>query len=384
MVITFFSNYLNHHQLPLCREFLAMDDVEFNFVATTPISKKRLEMGYADMNAEPFVIRAYETEGHKEALRLARESDIIIHGNSRLDYEKETINSGKPFFRYYERLFKNYKFYKLGYVAFNHWKRHGGSKNRKAHMLCASAFTAIDVARIGAYKGRCYRWGYFPEVREYEDIERLVDGKKKATLLWAGRMIDWKHPEDPISVAERLKAEGYDFTLNMIGTGNMEEQLRELVNSKNLNDRVNILGSMPPEKVREYMENSQVFLFTSDKQEGWGAVLNESMNSGCAVVASHAIGSVPFLLQDKENGLIYRSEDVDDLYSKVKYLLDNPEDARRMGIAAYNTLTEQWNAKNAAERFIKLAEAVLSGEDTPDLFPDGVCSKAPILKNNWY
>ena len=49
------------------------------------------------------------------------------------------------------------------------------------------------------------------------------------------------------------------------------------------------------------MEKSEIFLFTSDKGEGWGAVLNESMNSACAVVASHAIGSVPFLLKDGEN-----------------------------------------------------------------------------------
>ena len=108
------------------------------------------------------------------------------------------------------------------------------------------------------------------------------------------------------------------------------------------------------------------------------------MNSGCAVVASHAIGSVPFLLRDKENGLIYKDRDVDDLYNKVKYLLDNTSEQKRMGIAAYLTLAQQWNAENAAKRFVELSKAIIAGEDGADLFPDGVCSKAPIMKNNWY
>lgn len=51
---------------------------------------------------------------------------------------------------------------------------------------------------------------------------------------------------------------------------------------------------MKASEVRSYMEKADIYLFTSDFNEGWGAVLNESMNSGCAVVASHAIGSVPF------------------------------------------------------------------------------------------
>ena len=37
-------------------------------------------------------------------------------------------------------------------------------------------------------------------------------------------------------------------------------------------------------------------------QEGWGAVVNEAMNSGCAVVADHMIGAAPWLIRQGENG----------------------------------------------------------------------------------
>lgn len=127
-----------------------------------------------------------------------------------------------------------------------------------------------------------------------------------------------------------------------------------------------------------------IYLFTSDRNEGWGAVLNESMKSGCAVVASHAIGAVPYLMKHRQNGLIYKSGDVDGLYKKVKYLLDNPGEQERLGCAAYETITGLWNEEVAAQRLVILSEHLLSGEKHPDLFEDGPCSRAVIVKDEWF
>ena len=132
------------------------------------------------------------------------------------------------------------------------------------------------------------------------------------------------------------------------------------------------------------MEQSEIFLFTSDFNEGWGAVLNESMNSACAVVASHAIGSVPFLINDGENGFIYKNGDEDDLFNKVKILLDNPEKRKEISLKAYKTMTETWNAEIAVQRFLLLSKKLLDGESVNNLFTDGVCNSAIRYKNNWY
>jgi glycosyltransferase involved in cell wall biosynthesis len=144
-----------------------------------------------------------------------------------------------------------------------------------------------------------------------------------------------------------------------------------------------MLGSMPPEAVRDHMEAANIFLFTSDFNEGWGAVLNESMNSACAVVASHAIGSVPFLLEEGKNGYIYRNGDMDSLYGRVVTLIEQPELREQMGKEAYRTLAELWNADVAAERFLALAQTLLDSK-SPNLFEEGPCSRARILKNWWY
>ena len=107
------------------------------------------------------------------------------------------------------------------------------------------------------------------------------------------------------------------------------------------------------------------------------------MNSGCAVVASHAIGSVPYLMQDGENGLIYQNGDQNQLNWKVLWLLEHPEDRERLGRAACRTMEEQWNAEVAAERFLKLVEHIRSGNPGSP-YESGPCSMAEILKNDWY
>jgi glycosyltransferase involved in cell wall biosynthesis len=214
-------------------------------------------------------------------------------------------------------------------------------------------------------------------VKEH-DLEKLMKMKRHIVpkILWAGRFLDWKHPDDAIKVASMLKTSGYSFQIEIIGTGNMKDTLEKLIEEYDLSDHVKLLGSMSPEQVREHMESANIYLFTSDFNEGWGAVLNESMNSGCAVVASHAIGSVPFLLENKKNGLIYKSGDIQQLYECVTMLLNDREYSERLSVEAYNTLKQTWNAKNASNRLIKLSESLLSGKKIE--YEDGPCSRAEV------
>ncbi|MDY6367559.1 MAG: glycosyltransferase, partial [Clostridia bacterium] len=224
---------------------------------------------------------------------------------------------------------------------------------------------------IGCYKNKAYKWGYFPKVKKYEDIDTLVDGKTKNSFLFVGRFIDWKRPELAVKIAKKLKEDGYDFTLDMIGIGDREAKTKCLIRKSGLDARVRLLGSMSPEKVREHMEKAEIFLFTSNKQEGWGAVLNESMNSACAVVASGEIGSVPYLIEDGKTGFTFKSKK--DLYKKVKYLLDNPEKRKAIGLNAYKTMAETWNAETAADRLLTLIQNLKEDKDTE--YNSGPCSK---------
>ena len=384
MKIALFSNYLSPHQTAFSEELLKVTNGEFRFIACERFDHERKSFGYSDINSLDFVIRAYEDEEQlAEAKRWCMESDIIICGSCWRKFIDMRRKSGRPFFKYSERLYKvKVDYHKLPLRTVKHFIKNRPSKNE--YMLCASAFAASDYAKTLEYRGKCYKWGYFTEQEEYENVDELIDKKRKNSILWAGRFIAFKHPEVAVEIAERLKGDGYEFEMNLIGSGILAEKIKELIEARGLADSVHMLGSMSPESVRQRMEESEIFLFTSDRNEGWGAVLNESMNSSCAVVASHAIGAVPFLINDRENGFIYKDGDIDSLYKKVKYLLDNSDKRKQLSKAAYQTITTEWNAANAAEKFMHICEGVLAGKKKFFPFEDGVCSKAKKLKDGWY
>lgn len=378
MKITFYSNFMNHHQLPFCEQMYKQLGDDFKFIATEPVPKERLELGYQDMNKlYPFIITTYDDiKNEKKAMSLSIDSDVIITGSAPEIYTANRMKYNKITFRYSERIFKTGKWRILDpRVICNLLKNHTRYRNKKLYMLCASAYTSSDFSLVKAYRGKTYKWGYFPEFINY-DIDNLILNKKadKIRLLWCGRFLEWKHPEKAIYIAKKLRDSGYKFEMNIIGTGIMKNTIEKLVYEEDLNKFVNILGPMNPENVRKYMETSNIFLFTSDYNEGWGAVLNEAMNSGCAVVASNAIGSVPFLIEHGKNGMIYRNNKNADLWKNVKYLMDNAELIDKLGKEAYRTLKHTWNSKVAVKRFLKISEALL--EENSLEFEDGPCSHA--------
>lgn len=383
-MLTLYSNFINHHQIPLANEFVRLLGDDFRFIATKPIPQERLDMGYRDENKKyPFIVTTYDSnKGADTAKILATDSDIVIVGSAPDRIMDIRLPTGKLTFHSSERYFKKgmslRNLPRIIGSSLKHIKKYERYKNY--YYLCMSAYTAADVNIFSNYKNRTFKWGYFTEAKEYNIDELFAEKRKNVmpSILWAGRLIRWKHPDASILIAEKLKCAGIPFSLKIIGNGEMEGILHKMIVERNLEDCVYILGAMPPEKVREHMEQADIFLFTSDYNEGWGAVLNESMNSACAVVASHAIGSVPFLIKHMNNGIIYRNGDIDGLYKNVKWLLEDCKLREELGKQAYVTIKETWSPKVAAERFLVLCNALEKGEESP--FDDGPCSLAFAIK----
>ena len=383
MNIVFVSNYYNHHKSALSAALSKETGGQFVFIQTMTMEHERVNMGWGTDLPE-YVINSYtDKKNYNKCIQLINDADVVITGSAPEKMIRKRIRDNKLTFRYSERIYKNRL--KLLQLPLRFIKYHWNNAfSTNTYMLCASAYAAGDYAKTGNFINKTYKWGYFPEVKRYDDIGQLLASKKRASILWAGRLIELKHPDASIEIARRLKEEGYSFSLNIIGNGILEEKLKKMIENYNLCGCVNMLGAMKPEQVREYMEKSEIFLFTSDRNEGWGAVLNESMNSACVVVASHTIGSVPFLIEDGKNGFIYKSGDLDSLYTAVKWLLEHHDEGKTISERAYNTLLSEWNAENAARKFVFLAKQIINSEKKQNVFVNGICSKAEKMKDNWF
>lgn len=380
MKVIFISNFLTHHQVPFCLEMQKKLGDDFKFVSTVKIFQWRLDMGFEDLDKKyDFVVRAYENdEMYKKAQKLATESDVAIIGSTVDDLIVERLKQDKLTFRYRSRVF----IFPDGFwkTIFNKEKlklfydRHiKFRKNKNLYMLCANAYGAKDFERLGLYKNKTYEWGYFLETNNY-DIEKLLtekQQKKKVEIIWVARFIKWKHPEVVIKLAKELRKENVEFKIKMLGTGKLIEKIKREVTKNDLSGQIEIVGQVPSSKVKDYMEEADIFIGTSDSQEGWGVVVNEAMNAGCAIVANRRMGSVPILIKDGENGYTY--DKYPELKEKVEYLIKNAEARSKLGKNAYLYITQKWTSTIAANNLIKLFESILYGKEFD--VKDGPASK---------
>lgn len=385
--IVFISNALDHIQMPLCDAFYEQTRGQFFYVATAQASAIRQKITDEDINdSRNYVLCTYRSESEKKrALEEILSADAAILGSAPEMYIAQRIKQDKLTFRYAERLYKTpfspKNFARRLVSAMLH---HGKYRKKEVYMLCAGAYAAYDHSLMRNYINKCFTWGYFPAFIK-EDIDRLLADKaenNKLEILWVGRFISLKHPEHVIELGKYLKRKNISFHISMAGYGELLEEYQELVVSQDLEKEVAVLGAQPPEKIRQLMKRANVLLFTSDRQEGWGAVVNEGMNSGCAVIASSAAGVSPYLVENGENGYLYDNDNVLSLCVKTEYLLSHQDIREAMGRAGYETIKRYWNPDNAAKSLLYLSGCILQGRD-PDI-KKGPGAAAPIIKDGWF
>lgn len=367
--IVFFSNYLNHHQMPLADAFYELLGDDYAFVATMPVEAEHLKGG-GDYSSRNYCISAcQDSEQKANALRLAREAEVCVFGANSMEYALERVKQSECglSFEFGERWLKRGWINVLSPHLRRWWLNYQRYfRHKPFYKLNASAFAAADHRKLHTYEGRCYRWGYFTAVPEKNEVEASLDVSTSGiapTFMWCARFLKWKHPELPVLMAEKLRQKGHSFVIDFYGSGEEEASTRALASHLGLEDCINFLGAVPNEQVLQAMRQHDIFLFTSDSNEGWGAVANESMSQGCVLVGSDAIGSIPFLVKHRQNGLVFRSCQVDSLVEEAEWLITHPQEMRRMQRAAVSTMQEIWSPRNAARQFLQLVGDLENGRE---------------------
>ncbi len=372
MKIVFVSNFLNHHQIPLCEELRAAVE-EFYFIATDNGDSQ----GYQVSEKRDYLI-----DYQKDSIRAKNEimsADAVVFGACPEQFVEWRMKENKLSFIYSERVFKKGMWHFLRPKNLNMlMRRYLNHKKKNLYVLAASAFLPYELSVFGFPRDKVFKWGYFPNCKVDTEYE-----KQPNTILCAGRMLDWKHMETVIECARLLKQDSYKFKAHIVGEGPEKENLSALIDKYELNDYVSLLGSKSHDELLKLMQKSSIYMFTSDFKEGWGAVANEAMANGCAVVASSAAGATPFLISHNDNGLIYKYGKNENAYQAVKLLFDNPKKAKKIGEKAKQTINNDYNYNVAAERFLYAVDEFYSDNKITHA-KTGVLSPVKIISNDWF
>lgn len=391
MQVIFISNYINHHQKPFCDAMYERLGKDFIFIQTEPMDEERKNMGWEiDPTTIPYVMCIYEDNYKLESLML--EADVVIAGwTSKIPMVIRRMMLKKLTIRISERIYREGQWKMISPRGLKaKYLEHIRFRKKPVYLLCAGAYVPSDFALINAYPNKMFKFGYFPPMRKY-NLEELFAHKDESGMIeivFAGRFIPLKHPEYLIWLARDLIEENKrrreksepllpSFRIHMVGSGEMEQTLRSMTTEYGLLDNVVFYGFQSPDKVRALMEKCHIMVFCSDNLEGWGAVVNEAMNSACAVVASAEAGAIPYLIRQWDNGVAFPVENFDRMKEAVRFLMTHGVEREAMATKAYKTIVDNWNADNAAETLVYMLEGWMQGVSRPPM--DGPLSVAPVI-----
>jgi glycosyltransferase involved in cell wall biosynthesis len=304
------------------------------------------------------------------------EADVVLCGERLFSRMKDRLDKGKLTFHMSERLWKP----PIGMARLLHprfalmtarFKRMTSSPY--FHFLPIGGYAAPDMKRIASFTGRMWNWGYFTSI---PDPLTTCDRKEQGfRVLWAGRMLGWKRVDTLIMAFSKLLSERSDAILTIVGIGPKQKMLEELAGKLLKAGSFQVKSAMPTGEIRQLMRQHHVYVLPSGGGEGWGAVINEAMAEGCAVIANEEGGAAKTMIRDHENGLLFAPGDwkgLGDLLCEV-----GRNEAFRIQLAeqGQRTIVECWSPEVAAERFLSVCEALLAKRRVPS-FNDGPMSPA--------
>jgi len=110
-------------------------------------------------------------------------------------------------------------------------------------------------------------------------------GNNGLFLLFVGTLIDRKGVVPLVEAAAMLREKGLKFTLLMVGSGEREAHLRQMITEKGLQQNVILAGTVPYEELPPYFATADIFILPS-LSEGFPLVVMAALSSGTLPVVS--------------------------------------------------------------------------------------------------
>ena len=141
--------------------------------------------------------------------------------------------------------------------------------------------------------------------------------------IFAGRLA----PEKGVLTILKAWRELPDIGLRIIGDGPMRRELERFIASEGLEDRVELMGHQPPERVLELLGESGCVIFPSEWYETFGRVAAEAFACGVPVVASR-LGAMAEVVTDGQDGRLFEPGNAESLAAAVREVMSGDDHER--------------------------------------------------------
>lgn len=194
-------------------------------------------------------------------------------------------------------------------------------------------------------------------------LRNVVPNDKPIRMVCVGRLNQWKGQDDLIEVCSKLDELNFDFKLDLIGTAFrgqevFESHLQDLINAKNLQGKVRMLGEVSDWSTlsRDY----SICLVPSKIPEPFGKVVVEAMAAGLVVIATES-GGVIEIINHRINGLLFKPGHVDEIVQLIQELSDNLDLAENL---RRNARISAWNFSEniTAQNYVSVIQRMIAND----------------------
>jgi len=233
---------------------------------------------------------------------------------------------------------------------------------RRANCIVVPTPRHIDVSDfVPYYREKCRVVPFGISVSKFDlnerlsrKVEALKDGRP--TVLFVGRLVHYKGVEFLIRALENVNAR-----LWLVGTGPLEESLKQLAVEKGMADRVIFLGHVSDEDLVAYYHACDVFALPSiTNQEMFGLVQLEAMACRKPVVSTDLPTGVSWVNQHGKTGYSVKVGDPTSLRQAIELLLSSRELRAELGAAGRARVEQQFSSAKMAEAMLQVYREVLS------------------------
>lgn len=151
-----------------------------------------------------------------------------------------------------------------------------------------------------------------------------------------------------------------DILLYIAGEGEEEHNLKTLAKTLKIQDKVIFIGTISLEELYTNMKGAIAHICPS-RSEGGGNVNIEASACGCVPIGSK-IGGIPEYIKDNETGLLFESENINDLSEKMIYLLTNPKDRDQL-IKNGLEFAKSFSIETQTIKYLKIYSSITNSKD---------------------
>lgn len=172
---------------------------------------------------------------------------------------------------------------------------------------------------------------------------------KPFRIVQVGRLIAPKGHKTLLQAIAQLRE--LNIHLDIIGDGELREELEEMISQTGLTDRITLLGAKSQDYIFAHLKDYDLLIQPS-VWEGFGLTAVEAMAAKVPVLASN-IDGLGEILQNGKYGECFESGNVEQCRDKIIELYNAPYKAERLD-AIYDYANANFNVKHTANRYLDL------------------------------